>query len=173
MGPARPDFAEYIEQLGLKAGQQDPVEILSVSGGRRATDALEVFPKLVREPDGSFRCRFFLHGSSHVNPASQERLQKLTSGERLNIALELTNPATGLAVQVQTRDYFMIGWAPRYLVIDLARAIASSPGRFEASVVRVNPLPAPSRQRLLVEFHGHWPTGHEPMSADEFLPLVS
>jgi hypothetical protein len=173
MGPARPDFAEYIKQLGLEAGQQDPVEILSVSGGRRTTDTLEVFPKLVRQSDGSFHCRFFLHGSSHVNSASQERLEKLTSGEGLNIALELTNPATGLAVQVQTKDYFMIGWAPRYLVADLAHAIASSLGRFKARVVRVNPLPAPSRQRLLVEFHGHWPAGHEPMSADEFLPLVA
>jgi hypothetical protein len=120
--------------------------------GRRITDALEVFPKLERQPDGFFQCRFFLHGSSHVNAAAQERLQALVPAERLNIALELTNPTTGFAVQVQTEDYFMIGWAPRYLVTDLARAITASPGEFAAHVVRLNPLPAPSRQRLLVEF---------------------
>src|SRR5271167_1734491 len=80
----------------------DPVEILSVSGGRRITDALEVFPKLERQPDGFFQCRFFLHGSSHVNSAAQERLHALVPAERLNIALELTNPATGFAVQVHT-----------------------------------------------------------------------
>jgi len=173
MAPGRPDFEEYIKQLGLQAGQQDPVEILSVSGGRRITDALEVFPQLRRRPDGSFQCRFFLHGFSHASEAARERLHKLVSGERLNIALELTNPATGFAVQVQTEDYFMIGWAPRYLVSDLARAIATSPGKFSAHVVRLNPLPAPSRQRLLVEFRGQWPAGQEPMSTEEFLPLVA
>jgi hypothetical protein len=114
-----------------------------------------------------------LHGSSHVNEAAQERLQKLEPGDRLNIALELTNPATGFAVQVQTDDYFMIGWAPRYLVADLARAIAASPGKFAAHVVRLNPLPAPLRQRLLVELRGQWPAGQEPMSTDEFVPLVA
>jgi hypothetical protein len=173
MAPGRPDFGEYITQLGLQPGQQDPVEVLSVSGGRRITDALEVFPRLQRQPDGSFQCRFFLHGFSHTSGAAQERLQKLISDERLNIALELTNPATGFAVQVQTEDYFMIGWAPRYLVADLARAIATSPGRFAAHVVRLNPSPAPSRQRLLVEFRGQWPAGQEPMSTEEFLPLVA
>jgi len=173
MAPGRPDFVEYLKQLGLQAGQQDPIEILSVSGGRRITDALEVFPQLKRQPDESFHCRFFLHGSSHTSEPAQERLQKLSPGERLNIALELTNPATGFAVQVQTEDYFMIGWAPRYLVDDLARVIATSPGKFDAHVVRLNPLPAPSRQRLLVEFLGVWPADQEPMSTEEFLPLVA
>lgn len=172
MAPGRPNFIEYLEQLGLEPGQRDPVEILSVSGGTRVTDAFEVFPKLEREPDGAFRCRFFLHGSAHVNTESQKRLQYLTPGEKLAIALELNNPATGLAVQVQTTDYYMLGWAPRYLIRDIAEAIRSSPGKFDAEVIRLNPLPVPSMQRLLVEFRGHWPEGHEPMSVGEFALLT-
>jgi hypothetical protein len=173
MAPARPDFAQYLEQLGLQPNEQDPIEILSASGGTRVTDAFEVFPKLERRRDGSFQCRFFLHGSSHVNAAAQDRLQRLQPGDPLNIALEVTNPATRLAVQVQTEDYFMIGWAPRYLIRDLAQAMAESLSVYKAEVVRLNPLPAPSRQRLLVKFRGQWPEAHEPMSTDEFMPLVN
>ena len=36
----------------------------------------------------------------------------------------------------------MIGWAPRYLVGDLAAAMAKS-AEYNAHVVRVNPQPAP------------------------------
>lgn len=172
MAEGRPEFGEYLEHLGLRPDQKDPVEILAVSGGTRVTDSFEVFPKLERGSDGTFSCRFFLHGASHVSAAAQDRIGKLIVGERLYIALELNNPATKLAVQVQTEDYHMIGWAPRYLLRDLAQAMQDSPGDFSAEVIRLNPLPVPSKQRLLVEFRGHWPEGHEPMSDGEFAPLV-
>jgi hypothetical protein len=174
MGSSRPDFGEYLKQLGLQPDQRDPIEILSVSGGRRMTDELEVFPKLERQPDGFFRCRFFLHGASHTSPDAQRRLESLAPGDKLNVALELTNPAGRLAVQIQSNDYYMLGWAPRYLVDDLAHAIEVSRGSgFAAEVVRRNPLPAPSRQRLLVEFRGRWPLDREPMSTEDFAPLIN
>jgi hypothetical protein len=90
----------------------------------------------------------------------------------LYVALELTNPATQLAVQVQTDDYYMIGWAPRYLVRDLVSAIATAPGDYKAQVIQVNPMPAPSKQRMLVELSGHWPD-YEPMTTDDFEPLTA
>lgn len=58
MSRGRPDFIDYLRQLDL-VESADPIEILSVGGGTRATDSFEVFPKLVRQPDGSFLCRFF------------------------------------------------------------------------------------------------------------------
>jgi hypothetical protein len=85
--------------------------------------------------------------------------------------LELTNPATQLAVQIQTEDYHVIGWSPRYLVSDLMSAIAKAPGEYAAKVVQVNPAPAPAKQRLLIELSGHWPD-YEPMTKREFEPLV-
>ena len=48
-----------------------------------------------------------------------------------------------------TTDYHMIGWAPRYLVNDLDAAMAHAPGDCQALVVKVNPVPAPSTQRVL------------------------
>lgn len=145
--------------------------MLSVDGGFRATDSFEVFPKIEKREDGAFRCRFFLHGCRHLEDFAQQRLDRMTSGEQLYVALELTNPATQMAVQIQSLNYCMIGWAPRYLVNDLMAAIAKAPGNYKAHVVRVNPVPAPSKQRVLVELTGHWPD-YEPMTTAEFRPLV-
>ena len=170
ISPKRPDFVDYLRTLGLE-GNADPIEILSANGGRRVTDTFEVFPKLTKDADGGFACRFFLHGWRYVSEPAKERLNSLAYGEKLFVALELTNPVTEMAVQIQTTDYQMIGWAPRYLVEDLAMAMAESPGKYEACVVRVNPQPAPSRQRVLVEMRSYW-DNHEPMSGPDFQPLV-
>ena len=166
----RPDLRDYLRTLDLTEGA-DPFEILSTSGGYRVTDAYEVFPKLVKGPDGSFKCRFFLHGWRHVNAGAQERLQTLMAREKLYVTLELTNPSTRLAVQIQTTDCHMIGWAPRYLVRDLALAMTKRPSDYAASVVRINPQPAPSKQRVLIDMRGKW-DGYEPMEGDDYRPLV-
>ena len=49
--------------------------------------------------------------------------------------------------------------------------MASAPGSYEADVIRINPAPAPSKQRLLIEFRDRWPANYQPMSAPEFEPL--
>ena len=170
MTPSRPDFPSYLETLGLD-GSAEPVEILAVNGGRRVTDNYEVFPKLVKQPDGSFTCRFLLHGSRYVSQSGQERLETLKPGDELLIAVELNNPATRLAVQIQTADYLILGWAPRYLVDDLTMAMAESSGKYAASVVRVNPQRHSLRPSLLVELSGYW-DNHEPMSGEDYQPLV-
>ncbi len=175
----RPDRADYLGNLGLPESA-DPFEMLSVSGGYRVTDDYEVFPKLVKADDGSFVCRFFLHGWRHTSLPAQERLNAIEPGEELYIALELANPVTGLAVQLQTTDYHMIGWTPRYIVSEMARAMAESPGgevyncgssSYAAHVVRVNPVPSPMTQRVLIEMRGRWDR-YEPMKGRDFQPLV-
>lgn len=170
MTRGRPDFADYLAHLDLRA-EADPIEILAADGGHRVTDTFEVFPKIDKGADGSFRCRFFLHGWRYTNQAAQDRLGGLSPYAGLHVALELTNDAAPLAVQIQTQDYHMIGWAPRYLVKDLMMAIAEGPGNCFAQVIRLNPLEAPSRQRLLIELKGNWGS-HEPMTDEDFQPLV-
>lgn len=171
---SRPDYPAMLERLGLPLDETDPFEILAVSGGARQTDNLEAFPRIQRRKDGSFRCRFFVHGWRYMNEAAQARLQALHVEERLSVVLELNNPATGVAIQLQTSDdHHMLGWSPRYLVADLIAAIARAPAQIVATVVRSNPPPAPSNQRLLVQLEGKLPEGVEPMSSSDFLPLVN
>ena len=170
MHQGRPDFAAYMLNLGFEGGL-DPIGALAVSGGYRTTDPYEIFPKIEKQADGSFACRFFLHGNRHTNQPAQDRIKRLREGDDLYVTLELTNPATVLAVQVQTKDYHMIGWAPRYLVYDLVKAMAESPTSYKAHVVRVNPPPAPKSCRILIEMTGYW-AEHEPMSGKDYQPLV-
>jgi len=44
----RPDLGAYLHALDL-AHETDPLEILAVSGGRRATDSYEVFPEIKKK----------------------------------------------------------------------------------------------------------------------------
>ena len=73
----------------------------------------------------------------------------------------------GLAIQLQTADGHMIGWAPRYLVRDLIKVINVHPD-VSASVVRVNEFGAPLARRILVELKGRLPADYEPMSGPQF-----
>ena len=174
MSPRRPDFEDYVKGLDLDPTVDptvDPTSLLLVDGGRRVTDFFEVFPKLVKGDDGSFVCRFFLHGFRHTNPAARERMESLKPGEPLHVALDLTNPTKQPAVQIQTADYYMLGWSPRYFAHDLMMAMAESRGEYEARVVRLNPVPHPSSQRVLIEMQSRWEE-HEPMSSEDFEPLA-
>lgn len=170
MNRSRPDFEHYLYGLDL-TGQADAVEILSVNGGARVTDAYDVFPRVEKDLEGRFTCRFLLHGQRHVTPAARERIREIEDGEELYATLEFTNPATQLAVQMQTTDYHMIGWAPRYLVHDLARAMANKLGEYRVRVVRATTRYGCARPSVLIEMNAPWPS-HEPMSGGDFTPLV-
>ena len=170
LSSAREDFEEHLRTLDLDPSTADPLVILAITGGRRQTDTFEVFPKIARNDDGTFRCRYFLHGLRHIDARNHERALKLLPGELLRVSIELNNPATGLALQLQSQEYDLLGWAPRYLVIDLVRVIQDSYQDIKAHVVKVNP-DATIQQRVLVELSGNWPANYEPMSSDEFRDL--
>jgi len=165
--PNRKDFAEYLNWLDLDPAHADPIEILGLTGGERQTDSLEVFPQVKKSADGTISCRFFLHGLRHVPPAAQMRAELLTEGEELQVAIEVNNPATGYAVQLQTKDCHLIGWAPRYLVDDLRAALLER-ATIKATVRKINRLGAPFARRVLIELQGGVPLGFEPMTSDEY-----
>ena len=172
LSPRRGDYSAYVERLALDPAHVDPLDILAISEGRRQTDNLEVFPQIQTRRDGSFVCRFFLHGWRHVSQSAQDRVLALKEGESLQVAVELNNPASGSAIQLETsNDYHMIGWTPRYLVEDLLQALNQHQD-ISARVVKVNPEPAPYNQRVLVEFEGKFQSGHQPMSTPDFQPLL-
>ena len=178
--PNRKDFAEYLDWLDLDPAHADPIEILGLSGGERQTDSLEVFPKVIRLPDGTVSCRFFLHGLRHVSAAARARAERLTMGEALQ-GIRLVQPTLGeavvvtglgliglLTVQLQTSDCHLIGWAPRYLVDDLRSALLGE-ATIEATVLRVNRMGAPFAKRVLIELRGGTPADFEPMSSTDYI----
>jgi hypothetical protein len=163
--PNRKNFAEYLESLGLE--HNDPIEILAVTGGERRTDSFEVFPRIVKDAEGSFTCRFFLHGLRHMNEEARQRATSLKPGDQLGVSIELTNPATRVGIQLTTPDYYFLGWTPHYLIADLIRA-TSDVNLISAKVVRVNMDDVPFNRRVLIEFSGKLPEDVVPMSQPDF-----
>lgn len=168
LGSQRRDFKSYLDSLALNT--PDPISILAVSGGERQTDSFEVFPKIEKEADDSFRCRFFLHGLRHMREAAQDRAMALVEGEALGVSVELNNPKYGLAIQLTSHDYEFIGWTPRYIVADLLKAINKTHD-ITAKVIKVNAVTVPLNRRVLVELQGILPPDYEPMADDIFLPF--
>jgi hypothetical protein len=105
-----------------------------------------------------------------VSEAGQRRGQLLAQGEVLQVSLELNNPATGLAIQLSTKDYHLLGWTPRYLVQDILTALSASP-QISATVVRVNDVELPPNRRILIELSGKFDQAFEPMSGPDFQVL--
>ena len=170
MSPARRDYAEYVRQLGMN-GLTNPIQTLATSGGVRVTDAYEVFPKLERDENGDFCCRFLLRGWNELGELVQERIESLEPQEELILVPESALPSERLAIHIRTMDNQLIGKTPQFLAEDLAAAIKQSPQNYGASVVQVNLPPAPLSHRALVEMRGQL-GDHEPMSSDDFRAMA-
>ena len=63
-----------------------------------------------------------------------------------------------------------LGWAPRYLVTDLLKAMSSAPV-LNAKVVKANSPSTPINRRYLIEMSGKLPPGVEPMSGADYQPI--
>src|SRR4051812_7613232 len=84
LSPARPDYPEYLESLALDARVAEPMTLLAVSGGRRATDLVEIFPDWTSEPTGErIQTRLLVRGVHHV-PGAEERISHLQPGDALH-----------------------------------------------------------------------------------------
>jgi hypothetical protein len=171
---------EYLKLIDLEKLSADSelgkLEMLAVDGGYRATDAYHVFPDITTNAQGCFTTRFFLHGWRYMNADTKKVIADaalLKAGDELYVSVELNNP-TGIAVMLHSGDYHTLGWSPRYLAHDLVNAMANSPTKsdIKAKVVQINPAPAPSKQRVLIELSAHFPEGYEPLNEKQFKLLI-
>ena len=173
MNAGRNELPYYLSCLGL--AERNPVDILSVSGGYRHTDSFLAFPKIAKRADGTFSCRFFLHNWRDVTPDAEQHIDSLKTDDELYLCIEPDNPEVGLAVQIQTPQHQMLGWAPRYFAEDLIKSLHCAPDDYHAKVVQVNPMmtkgspvPVPDNERLLIELSGKLPDDYQPMSTKKF-----
>jgi hypothetical protein len=166
----RPEFAEFLHSLAIDSSTPDPIELLAASGGERKTDSLQIFPKIELTADRKFSTRFFVHGSRYLSEDSQAKLDSLKTGDALRVCLEFANPVGGFALQLQTEDYKVIGWCPRFLVNDLLSGLATQQCTFAAKVYQHNSVKTPAERRVLVELAGCFPPDFEPMQSEEYKP---
>lgn len=145
--PGRPDYPQYLQELGLET-EATPIAILARSGGRRVTDPLEVFAEL--EPNGArFEAHFFVRGIRYRTGA-EEAVAELRAGDELRLQHEPTNEFNPKAHLLLCHDGRAVGHVPDYLVDNLNELVEQDPS-LRVMVVRVNAVPAPSQQRLLAK----------------------
>jgi hypothetical protein len=173
---SRPEYHDMLKWLSVPETEYDPVAILARTGGRRVTDAFEVFPCPEPLEGGTYQLHFLVHGLSHMPPEAVVRAEKLKPGEPLLVMKDIQNPQDKLALLLRTAeqypgDMYLVGYCPRYLREDFLTLIdeGSLP---VVSVVRVNLAPAPVQFRVLCRVEMRWPKGFEPFAGYDYQPLV-
>ena len=169
MNRKRPDFDKHLEHLNLPRNATD-TQMLSVSGGYRATDNFEVFPKIEKEADGSFQARFFLHGLKLAETENLELIDSLGVDSQLSMDIPESDSSNVPVANIKTEQGATIGQAPCYLASELAKAGAEL-SELTVKILRKNLIPAPLKERVLLEVSGKLGS-YEPMSSEAFTPIA-
>lgn len=167
MPTSRPDFPSFVSELGLGTSAS-PIEVLGRSGGRRATDELEVFSPPTELPGETSEMYVLVRGVRHVRGA-EEAIVGLEPGQRLLVLRDEQNPHAVHAKLLRTDGTELIGYLPDYLAQELDRRENPSLQALFVTVEKVNPPPAPVHHRLLcrVEF----PTADSLFKGADYAPI--
>lgn len=173
MPSSRTGHATFLTALGLASDTANPMAILARTGGSRATDQIEMFPQ--PEPDGQvgrYSTHFLLRAVRYMpHPATEERIAKLTQGERLYLMHDFQNPVDPNAVVVRTADNAMLGYLPAYLTADHLN-LRNACDNLSVFVDRFNPPPAEAHHRLLCRIVSYRPGGFRPFDTPAFQTIV-
>lgn len=177
LSPSRPEYAAYLAWGGFDPNDPpEPIALLAVTEGLRATDNLELFACPRPDADGCYAAKLFLHGMRYVPDATLDRVERLRPGERLGMMLDISNPYDRYAVAVRTcddRDRHLIGYVPRYLARDVHRLCQTcDPDVLSLTVERVN-ASAPLQHRLLCRLRCCWPEGFDPCADEAYQPIMA
>lgn len=151
MRASRTDYPAHVAQLGLDPtnGPLEPFTVLARSGGRRATDNLEVFApptNLGTRVEGLFLAR----GVRYV-PHAEQALQHCQAGTPLYVLADVQNAVARYALALRTEQTELVGYIPDYLAAELHR-LQAPVDALEVTAERVNLPPAPIQHRLLCRF---------------------
>jgi hypothetical protein len=169
---SREDYDSFIEWLAIPKEQDDPFALLTRSGGRRATDSLEVFPRPQPDEQGEYHIHFFAHGLRHLPKTAIERINKLEPREVILLLHDFQNKYDPNALALRTEDMILVGHCPRYLLDD-AYGLIRECSDIEIQVERINLIPAPLQYRLLCNLSACWPEDFHPFTSNVYQPIPS
>lgn len=170
MPPGRPDYHGFLSSLGLSESAH-PMEILARSQGQRATDQIALFPVPVPDSEGCYCTHCLVQAIRYMPSATQERIEKLKTDEKLFIMWDVQNPVDPHAISLRTEDNHMLGYLPAYMTGD-AWKLTRDCGSLDVRVAHVNAVPAEAHHRLLVRVTACWPQGFRPFASEQFEPLT-
>ncbi len=174
MDSHRPDYARYVDRLGLDPAEFEPWEQLARSEGTRQGDTIQLLPWPGLDAKGTWRCRTLVHGlrwittrattvdglTRRVTRAELEAaLGSLAAGDGLTLIEEPANSYNSRAVIVASSFRTPLGYLPDLLTEGVGRLSQSV--AVTARVVRVNGPDAPAHLRLMMELSARAPDDFE------------
>lgn len=173
---SRPEYRDFLAWSGFDPeNPPEPLDLLGITEGVRATDKLELFPCPQPDADSRYRIKFFLHGIRYMPEKAHAEINQLAPDESLGFMFDVCNLVDPFAVAVRTcpdRDRLIIGYLPRYLARDIKTLFDKiSAQDIKLTVDRVN-ADAPLQQRLLCRMDAPWPRLFRPCEGEEFQPIV-
>lgn len=174
LGKNRPEYKQFIDWLELPCEEPSPLDILSRSGGVRATDSYQIFERVQLDEQANFSVTFFVHGLSHVGRSASKRVLSLKPNDELRLALDVQNTVDPSSVMVLTEPTEVIGFLPRYLAKDVTLLLTKDRSCCRTTVVAMHDR-APWHYKLLCNVSGKVPeslTG-QAFDNDEYCPIPS
>ncbi len=170
MPRSRPDYDLLASRVDL-SGDADPFEVLARTGGRRATDRIEVFAGPERTPDGESCVLFFARGIRHV-PGAVTAVATLRPGDLLTLVDDAQNEHNRRAVLLRISDGRQVGWIPDYLVDHVHELRELNGADPIVAVEHVNDDSVATHMRLLCRLRAPWPDRYVPFSGPDFQTLA-
>lgn len=156
---SRPEFHDYQRWLGLESEPLDnPMAVLEVTGGLRATDSCELIPVPVYK-DSRITVDFFARGLRYQN-LPFNLLQTIKQGEKIDAEPEPepNNQADGNAIALRSEHSgLMLGYLPRYFSKAVKQELLRQADDVLITLCRVN-VDAPLDMRLLLRLTVHHPS---------------
>lgn len=170
---SRPDYPEFVQWLNIPEHEDDPIALLSRSGGKRVTDKFEVFPCPEPDENGRYCIHFFVHGLRYLSPSTIERINQLQVGELLYLDYESQNSGDFRNLLLRTKDDLIVGlgYYPFYFLEDIFEIISQHPEMVRVEVDRVNQPPTPLQFRLLCKMTADLPIDFRPFSSPMYQPV--
>lgn len=167
---SRPEYKAYLNWLGLPAVTDDPLSVLSVTGGLRATDSFELIPA-PHQHENRLVLDFFPRGLRHMPSATIQAITTLTPGTRLYLLRDIQNPFDLNALLLRTdKPNVAIGYLAKYYGAGLDRLLKANTNEVIVEVKQVN-VDAPLDMRLLCTLTAPWMDSFQLLeSEDDFLP---
>lgn len=172
MPRSRPEYSDFVQCLNFPQHEDDPLSILSRSGGQRKTDTLAVFPCPEPDAEGRYNIHLFSHGLRYLPQCAIERIKRFELGEKLWLANEFQNPHDSQALTLNTEDHYIVGYCPRYLSSEIIALLQHNPSFVDVRVERVNQPPTPLQFRLLCNMTAQIHDDFRPFSSQEYQPLT-
>jgi hypothetical protein len=166
---SRPEYTEYLAWLGLTRESATDMDELSLSGGVRATDQLQILPYPESE-SGQYCVDFFVHGIRHIGKNGADRVAQLEAGEELLLVREDDNEFDQLALAVSTQTQpVIVGYCPRFFAKDFRRLLDLNEEykTIKLRVSKVN-MGAPLQYRLRCRLEAVWVDGFSTFADEEF-----